>query len=376
MNRKIAHFLAKKNPETPCLVVDLDLVAANFTALERAMPWAKIYYAVKANPAAPILSVLNHLKSFFDAASIYEIEHCLQIGVAPDRLSYGSTIKKQRDIAAAFARGVRLFAFDSLAELEKIAVAAPGSRVFCRILMEGDGADWPLSDKFGCDGPMAADLLSRARDLDLHPAGVSFHVGSQQRDPGQWDIALARTAKVFATLSAAGIALGMINLGGGFPARYQSDIDPLEDYARAMKTAVKRHFGDLKLELIIEPGRGIVGDAGLIQSEVVLISKKFHDAERRWVYLDVGMFGGLPETMGEAIKYRIRTPRDGGPTGSVVLAGPTCDEVDVLYEEADYRLPLDLTIGDKIEILSAGAYTATYASIGFNGFPPLREFYI
>ena len=357
-------------------MVDLDLVAANYAALERAAPWAKIYYAVKANPAPPILSALNRLGSYFDAASIYEIAQCLELGVTPDRLSYGSTIKKQRDIAAAFARGVGLFAFDSLAELEKLAIAAPGARVYCRILMDGAGADWPLSDKFGCDGPMAAELLSRADDLGLDPAGVSFHVGSQQRDPSQWDIALARTAEVFAALKPSGIAPGMINLGGGFPARTQSDIAPLDDYGRAMKSAVHRHFGDMKLELIVEPGRGIVGDAGLIRSEIVLISRKFRDAARRWVYLDVGMFGGLPETMGEAIKYRIRTPRDGGPTGPVVLAGPTCDEVDVLYDEADYRLPLDLEIGDKIEILSAGAYTATYASIGFNGFPPLREYYI
>jgi ornithine decarboxylase len=216
----------------------------------------------------------------------------------------------------------------------------------------------------------------RARDLGLDPAGVSFHVGSQQRDPGQWDIALSRTAELFAALRPTGIAPAMINLGGGFPARYQSDLPPLADYARTIQNAVKRHFGDLALELIVEPGRGIVGDAGLIQSEIVLISEKTHGASRRWVYLDVGMFGGLPETMGEAIKYRIRTPRDGGPTGPVILAGPTCDEVDVLYEDSDYQLPLELKIGDKIEILSAGAYTATYASIGFNGFPPLREFYI
>jgi ornithine decarboxylase len=271
---------------------------------------------------------------------------------------------------------VRLFAFDSLAELEKLAAAAPGARVFCRILMDGAGADWPLSDKFGCDGVMAAELLSRAAALGLEAAGVSFHVGSQQRQTGQWDIALARVAAVFAALRRSGITPGMINLGGGFPARYRSGHPPLAAYAEEIAAAVARHFGDPPPRLIIEPGRAMVGDAGVIRSEVVLISRKSHDAARRWVYLDVGMFGGLPETMGEAIKYRIRTARDGGPDGPVVIAGPTCDEVDVLYEDADYRLPLDLEIGDKVEILSAGAYTASYASIGFNGFPPLREYYI
>lgn len=389
MTPKIQRFLADQQPETPCLVVDLDVIEENYAALCDAAPWARVYYAVKANPAPAIINLLNRLGSSFDAASIHEISQCLQIGVTPDRLSFGSTIKKQRDIAAAFECGVRLFAFDSLAELEKLAEAAPGSRVFCRILMEGAGADWPLSDKFGCDGPMAAGLLIRARDLGLDPAGVSFHVGSQQRDLAQWDMALGRVASVYAVLEQSGVAPGMINLGGGFPARYRGDLPSLGDYGRTIEGAVKRHFGDTRLDLIIEPGRGIAGDAGLIQTEVVLISRKSRDAARRWVYLDVGKFGGLPETMGEAIKYRIRTPHDvgaaddgaaggeiGAATGPVVIAGPTCDEVDVLYEDTEYHLPMDLKIGDKIEILSAGAYSATYASIGFNGFPPLCEYYI
>ncbi len=355
MNGKIARFLADHQPATPFLVVDLDLVAANYQALRQAIPVAEIYYAVKANPAVEILGLLNRLESCFDAASIYEIESCLAIGVAPERLSFGSTIKKQSDIAAAYRHGVRLFAFDSEAELDKLAAAAPGARVYCRILMEGVGADWPLSDKFGCDVTMAADLLERARRIGLEPYGVSFHVGSQQRDIGQWDIALGRTAMIFSALNKAGIELKMVNLGGGFPARYRSGNEPLDAYADGIMKAMTRHFGNRLPGMIVEPGRCIAGDAGLIQSEVVLISRKSYDAETRWVYLDVGLFGGLPETMGEAIKYRIRTPRDGGPGGKVVIAGPTCDEVDVLYEDADYTLPLDLRVGDKIEILSTGA---------------------
>jgi ornithine decarboxylase len=168
----------------------------------------------------------------------------------------------------------------------------------------------------------------------------------------------------------------MVNMGGGFPARYRSDIQPLRAYAEGIMAAVTRHFGNRLPSLVIEPGRGIAGDAGIIQSEVVLISRKTYDAGRRWVYLDVGRFGGLPEVIDEAIKYRIRTPRDGGPTGPVVMAGPTCDEVDMLYDKSGYELPLDLAVGDKVEILSAGAYTASYSSVGFNGFPPLREYYI
>ncbi|MBI3451709.1 MAG: type III PLP-dependent enzyme [Rhodospirillales bacterium] len=376
MTPKIARFLADNKLETPCLVVDLDVIAHNFKRLKKAMPLVHIYYAVKANPAAEILRVLDGLGSSFDTASIYEIEQCLALGIAPARLSFGSTIKKEGDIARAFKAGVGLFAFDSHAEVEKLARAAPGARVFCRIFMTGEGADWPLSRKFGCDVDMARDLLIKARDLGLDPHGVSFHVGSQQRDLTQWDVALGKTKMLFTALNEAGIELKLINLGGGFPAKYRQRIPSVDAYAEAIMSAMTKHFGNDLPQMIVEPGRGVAGDAGVIQAEVVLVSTKTYDDNRRWVYLDIGKFGGLPETMGEAIQYRLKTPRDGGPKGPVVLAGPTCDEVDVLYDNANYQLPLDLQVGDKIVIEAAGAYTTTYSSVGFNGFPPLKSYYI
>ena len=168
----------------------------------------------------------------------------------------------------------------------------------------------------------------------------------------------------------------MVNLGGGFPARYRQDVPALEAYGTAIMTAMRRHFGNNLPRMMVEPGRCIPGDAGVIQTEIVLVSRKSYDEEKRWIYLDIGRFGGLPEVLDEAIQYRLRTPHDGGPSGPVVIAGPTCDEVDMLYEASGYELPLDLQVGDKIEILSTGAYTTTYASIGFNGFPPLAEHYI
>ena len=150
----------------------------------------------------------------------------------------------------------------------------------------------------------------------------------------------------------------------------------IQAYANAVMAAVTRHFGNDLPELVVEPGRSIVGDAGIIQSEVVLISRKSYDEEKRWVYLDVGKFNGLVETMDESIKYRIRTPADGGALGPTVLAGPTCDSADILYERTEYQLPLDLKAGDKVEILSTGAYTSMYSSVGFNGFQPLRTYCI
>lgn len=376
MTDKIRRFLRDQQPATPCLVVDLDVVADNYDRLHRLLPRAEIYYAVKANPAVPVVRLLAERGSCFDTASIHEIDLCLSAGAPASRLSFGNTIKKQSDIAAAFARGVDLFAFDSRAELEKLAAAAPGARVFCRVLMDCAGAEWPLNRKFGCELEMARDLMIEARTLGLDPYGLSFHVGSQQTDLEQWDIAIGRTLMVFTQLNEAGIELRMLNLGGGFPAHYRRDVPALEAYADAINRAVERHFGNRMPQLIIEPGRGMTGDAGIIQSEVVLISEKGYHEKRRWVFLDIGKFGGLAETMDESIQYRIRTPHDGGETAPVVLAGPTCDSADVLYDKADYKLPTALRIGDKIEIHATGAYTTSYSAVGFNGFPPLSEHYI
>ena len=371
MTKKIARFLADHEPATPCLVMDLDIIAVNYRKLQTAMPDAVIYYALKANPAREILELLVSLGSSFDTASLNEIDMALAAGASPDRISFGNTIKKKVDIAAAFVRGVRLFAFDSRAELEKIAAAAPGSKVFCRILTSGEGAEWPLSRKFGCEPSMARELLGQASGLGVVPWGVSFHVGSQQRDPTQWDKAIAEAARLFGKLEEDGIELGMLNIGGGFPTRYRKGVPTLCRYGAIIRRSILRHFGNRVPDVIVEPGRQMVGNAGVIQTEVVLIAKKSAKDNRRWVYLDIGKFGGLAETEGEAIQYPIRSHRR-GRAERVILAGPTCDSADVLYEKAAYRLPADLSIGDRLEIRAAGAYTSTYASVAFNGFEPLR----
>ena len=376
MNKKISRFLAEKIPETPCLVVDLDVVGKAYDMLRRYLPNASVYYAVKANPARDVVAMLAKKGSSFDVASPSEIALCLDNGATPERLSFGNTIKKERDIAAAYAAGIRLFAFDSEAELDKLARVAPGARVFCRILVSCEGADWPLSRKFGCTPEMAVTLLRRARDYGLDPYGVSFHVGSQQTDLNQWDGAIGAAARMFSLLAEADINLRMVNIGGGFPAQYRGDVSPIANYAAAVTTALTRHFGNHLPEVIVEPGRSLVGDAGVIQSEVVLISDKGDGGGKRWVYLDAGKFNGLAETMGESIKYRIEAPGRAGPTGPVVLAGPTCDSADILYEKTQYKMPLSLAVGDKVEILSTGAYTSSYASVGFNGFPPMRTYCI
>lgn len=376
MTDRIREFLRNRREDGPCVVVDLDVVRSNYSALAHALPDTRVFYAVKANPAPEVLSLLAELGSCFDCASVPEIEMAMAAGASPDRISFGNTIKKERDIERAFKLGVRLFSVDCKAEVEKIARVAHGAKIFCRILCDGAGAEWPLSRKFGCVPEMAADVLEHGHRLGLNAYGISFHVGSQQKNVEAWDSALASASAIFRECAERGIQLSLVNLGGGFPARYLQDVPAAEAYGEAIFRALSRHFGNNIPDTIIEPGRGMVGAAGMIEAEVVLISKKSEDDPVRWVYLDIGKFGGLAETMDEAIRYPIRTPRDGDAVEPCVLAGPTCDSADVLYEKTPVMLPVSLAIGDKVLIEATGAYTTTYSAVAFNGFDPLRSYVI
>lgn len=368
-------WLRTRRPETPCLVVDLDVVTDRFRELGAAMPWATPYYAVKASPAPDVVRRLVELGSRFDVASRAEIDLCLAQGADPASLSYGNTVKKTADIAYAAERGVPMYVFDNVREVDKIAEAAPGSAVYCRLLSEVAGARWHLGDNFGCSPDYAVELMLHAADRGLRPVGLSFHVGSQQMDPGRWEGSIATAARVFHALRAAGLSPSMLNLGGGFPAQYAEPIPPLAEYGAAITAALDRWFPDgERPEIIAEPGRSVAAEAGVLRTQVVSIREPC-DGGERWVYLDAGRFGGLAETDGEAILYRLTTDRD-GPEAPVVLAGPTCDSVDVIYRDAAYTLPVDLQVGDVVDFHSAGAYTASYSSSGFNGFPPLTTYCI
>lgn len=363
--------------ETPFLIVDLKTIDRAYDELVSGFPYAKVYYAVKANPANEVLSLLKNKGSNFDIASIYELNKVLALGVKPEQISYGNTIKKSKDIRAFYEQGVRLFATDSEADLRNIAKAAPGSKVYVRILTEGSTtADWPLSRKFGCQSDMAMDLLVLARELGLVPYGISFHVGSQQRDIGAWDGAIAKVKVIFERLKEEdGIVLQMINMGGGFPANYLTKTNTLQTYAEEITRFLQEDFGEDLPEIILEPGRSLIANAGVLVSEVVLVSRKSHTALERWVFTDVGKFSGLVETMDEAIKFPIWTDKR-GELEEAVIAGPTCDSADIMYEDYKYGLPLNLAIGDRLYWLSTGAYTTSYSSIEFNGFPPLEAYYI
>ncbi len=356
--------------ERPTLVLSREAVRYQYRALSSGLGRAHIHYAVKANPQREVLETLVSEGSRFDAASRGEIELCLSLGAKPEHISFGNTIKRAPDIAFAHSVGIKLFAVDAEAELEKIAAHAPQARVYIRLLVGATGADWPLSRKFGCTPSMALPLMERAVELGLKPVGLSFHVGSQTRTAHMCRDTLDQVAAVWRDAQDAGFGLSLINIGGGFPAAYEYEVEAPNAYAAQVMDMVNDRFADATY-VMAEPGRGMVAEAGVIAAEVLLVSRKSDDDLHRWVYLDIGKFSGLAETMDEAIRYSFVTDKDHQDMTPCIVAGPSCDSADVLYEKRPVLLPNGLAAGDKVMIKSCGAYTTTYSSVCFNGFTPL-----
>lgn len=354
-------------PNTPYLELDIDIAIDRYAQLRVGLPNTGIHYAVKANPHPALLAALADSGCSFDVASPDEVRAALAAGATADQLLYSNPVKRADHIAEAAALGVSLFVADSLVEVRKIAVHAPRSALLCRLATSGAGSDWPLSRKYGCTAAEAVEVLCLAEGLGLEAAGVSFHVGSQQRSPAAWSEAIADAAEVFWAARSRGLHPWLLDLGGGFPARHQGSTPPLPDYTATIAGALLESFGEHQPRTVIEPGRGVVGDAGTVVTSVVEVVPR---GGARWVFLDAGVFTGMVECLDEAIVYRLSSTAT-GPVGPCVLAGPTCDSADVLYERTPVDLPLSLRAGDVVRLHSAGAYTTCYSTVGFNGFAPM-----
>lgn len=372
METRVYDYIRSNTFSYPTLVFSLDNLSQNYNAFIDGLPGCNVHYAVKANPHRSILSRLVELGGKFDAASAGEIEACLSVGALPRHISFGNTVKRVQDIVYAHERGVDLFAVDSFEEIDKVSTYAPGSRVFVRLLVNSTEAEWPLSRKFGCDASMVPFLMVYAKQRSLRPVGISFHVGSQTRHPHMWIGILDSMSSVWKQCRALGFDLHLLNVGGGFPSYYGTPITNSLDYNRTLNQYIKERFDNVTY-LMVEPGRGMVANLGSIAAEVLLVSKKSLDDETRWVYLNIGRFSGLAETEAEAIKYQLTViGKENHPTSGCILAGPTCDSADVMYEKHKALLPVDLHAEDKVVINNTGAYTTTYSSVAFNGFPPLQ----
>jgi len=244
-------------------------------------------------------------------------------------------------------------------ELRRVHEAGGGAKSYLRIATPNIGSDWPLSGKFGAGAGEAREIVATAAKLGADLAGVTFHAGSQCRNPENWRVGIEKARNVFDAMIRAGLKPRLLDIGGGFPVRHVKPIPSIEVIGEVINEALKAFPEEVRL--IAEPGRYLVSDAGYFVCRVLGTATR---SGKRWMHWDAGLFGGVIETT-EGLKYKIRTDRS-GPDVAWNVAGPTCDSVDVVMR--DEPLPSDLQEGDFIYIRNAGAYTTAYAS-EFNGFP-------
>jgi len=356
---EIARQAARQKYTRPFLIVDTAIVRAKARRFRSAMPRVRPHYAVKANPDRRVLKVLAQEGCGFEIASIAELDLLISLGVNPAEVFYSNPVKSRESIAYAAAKGVEWYVVDSMDEMRRVFEVRPEAKQYLRIATPNIGSDWPLSGKFGAGAADAREIIGAAAKLGADLAGITFHVGSQCRNPENWRVALEKARSLFDVMSKAGLKPRLLNIGGGYPVRHVKPIPSIEMIGAVVNEGLKAFPDDV--QVIAEPGRYLVSDAGYFVCRVLATANR---GGKRWMHWDAGMFGGIIETT-EGLKYKIRTDRS-GPDTAWTVGGPTCDSVDIVMR--DEPLPSDLQEGDFIYIRNAGAYTTAYAS-QFNGFP-------
>ncbi len=355
---KVLNYIAASDEAPPYLLVDKDVVRKKVTTIGKNIRNSRVLYAVKANPDIQILQFLNSLGLGFEIASEGELQILASIGVGPERIITSNPIKTLKFLHQAVAYGINYFAYDSIAEVDKLAKYAPGCNVYVRLSVPNEGSEWPLSKKFGVEVDEAGELLLYAKEKGLNPAGITFHVGSQCNNVYNWNTAVEKAKELWEISEQNGIRLTMLDIGGGYPIHYTKNVVDVETIEKKIDKAIAKRFPK-EVEIFIEPGRAVVGDAGVFVSTVI---GKARRGDERWLYIDVGVFNGLMESIG-GIKYEYVVGSRNEPE-KWTIAGPSCDSFDVI--DRDVELP-EPEVGNRILILSSGAYTISYAS-EFNGF--------
>lgn len=345
--------------QRPFLLVDSDIIRQKSRRFIAAMPRVHPHYAVKANPDERVLKTLIEEGVGFEIASIAELDLLLKLGVPAAEIFYSNPMKSRAYVEYAAAKGVEWYVLDSVEELRKIVSIKPDAKMYLRIDTPNIGSDWPLAGKFGTHLADINEIIQEAVKLKADLAGVTFHVGSQCRNPQNWRVGIERAKKVFAEMRRVGLNPRLLNVGGGYPVRHVKPIPSIEIIAEVINEAI----ADLpeSIRVMAEPGRYLVSDSAYFVCRVVGTATR---NGKRWMYWDAGMFGGVIE-MTEGLRYEILTDRKGNSI-PWSIAGPTCDSVDILMHEL--MLPNNIQEGDFIYIPNAGAYTTAYAS-NFNGFP-------
>jgi ornithine decarboxylase (EC 4.1.1.17) len=352
-----------KSVKTPTLVINLDRIKERFIELQEALKEAKIYYAVKANDHQEILALLNDLGSGYEVASSWELEKVLRLGVDGSRIISSNPVKPLDFIDYAYKSGIKAFSIDSYKEIDKLKKIAPRSRVYVRLIVPNEGSDWPLTNKFGVDVDTALDILEYAKYQGLVPYGITFHVGSQCNNLRNWFIGIKKAWELWEKAIYKDIKLTMLNLGGGIPVNYQYESLSIRDIGSYIEALLQKYFLIKPMEIQIEPGRGLVGDAGVLVSSVIGKTTKYINSEESyWIYLDTGVFNGLAEVLG-GISYPMYAEQK-GEIKPYTIAGVSCDSMDII---SNFTYLPDVDVGDRIYIMATGAYTTVYAA-NFNGF--------
>ena len=361
-NKQVEEFLRKVR--TPTLVMRKDKLVRKYEEVKNHFSEFSVYYAVKANDDIKVIETFARLGSGFEVASVEELKKVLSFNVSPEKVISSNPVKPMEFIDFCLQQSVDRFAVDSFTEVDKIAKFKKRSRVYVRLSVPNIGSDWPLSRKFGVDVDTAVEILDYANRKGLIPYGITFHVGSQCNNLQNWFVAIKRAKEVWEKAYRRGIKLQMLNIGGGIPARYTRESLSVKEIAEYVKGLLRKYFGIKLLELQMEPGRGLVAEAGVMVLSVTGLAERY--GGEKWVYIDSGVFHGLAEALG-GIRYSFYTPNKGKELDFYTVGGISCDSMDVVAEKV--ALPKDIKVGDKIYILTAGAYTTVYAS-NFNGFPP------
>lgn len=356
---EIVRQAARQKYTRPFLIVDTAIVREKLRRFRTAMPRVRPHYAVKANPDRRVLKALVQEGAGFEIASTAELDLLRSLGVPAAEVFFSNPMRSREADAYAAAQGLRWFVVDSVDELRRMHGVDPTAQLYLRIATPNIGSDWPLSGKFGAGAGETREIIALAAKLGADLAGVTFHAGSQCRNPANWRVGIEKARTVFDAMLKAGLRPRLLDIGGGFPVRHVKPIPSIEVIGEVVNEALKAFADDV--QVIAEPGRYLVSDAGYFVCRMLGTATR---GGKRWMHWDAGLFGGVIETT-EGLKYKIRTERS-GPDVAWHVAGPTCDSVDVIMREEP--LPSDLQEGDFIYLRNAGAYTTAYAS-EFNGFP-------
>ncbi len=346
---------------SPLLIVDCERVRAQYRRLRRALPGVDLYYALKPLPHISVVDTVIGLGGFLDLATTGEVQLVARAGVDPARCIHTHPIKRPIDIRNALAFGVRTFVADNPDELEKFIPHRRETELLLRVSFRSPGAVCDLSRKFGCDPESLLELARTARRSGLIVRGLSFHVGSQAADALKHVEAIEACARLIAAARRERLGpLDTLDIGGGFPVEYGQKVPEIGRFCAPIRKALSAL--PKRIRVIAEPGRYIAAPAAI---GVASVMGRAQREGHWWYYLDDGLYGSYSGQLFDHARYPVEALKRSKSVFPSVLAGPTCDSIDVIGE--NLMLPR-LAAGDLVIGRSMGAYTWASAS-EFNFFP-------